>query len=136
MKGGKTEIGDSVTVGHGAKLTSCTLQTNSSVEICVEVSEGCVVESYAVVAAGSKLAPGTRVPSGEIWAGSPASFVRKLSPEERDSIPVSANNWYALGQRHLSNQNRTDEEIFRDKLEDEWAVYEETEEEVRQRHRF
>ena len=133
---GKTQIGDSVTVGHGATLNGCTLQPNSSVEIGSEVGEGCVVESFSVVAAGSKLAPGTVVPSGEIWAGSPAEFVRVLTQEEKDSIPVSANNWYSLGQRHLASQNRSDEEQVVDHLKEEWAVYEESEEEIKKSHRF
>ena len=136
VKGGKTEIGDSVTVGHGAKLTSCTLQSNSSVEIASEVPEGCVVESFSVVAAGSRLAPNTRVPTGQIWAGSPAVKVRDLSAEEQQGIALSANQWYSLGQRHLINQNRSDEEKFQDHLEEDWAVYEETEEENRHRHRY
>lgn len=36
----------------------------------------------AAVAAGSLVSPGTVVPTGEIWAGSPAKFLRKLEESE------------------------------------------------------
>ena len=36
------------------------------------------VESRSVVAAGALVPPGTRIPSGQVWAGSPAKFLRNL----------------------------------------------------------
>ncbi len=36
------------------------------------------VESRTVVAAGALVPPGTVIPSGQVWAGSPAKFIRNL----------------------------------------------------------
>jgi carbonic anhydrase/acetyltransferase-like protein (isoleucine patch superfamily) len=36
-----------------------------------------------MVAAGAVVAAGTTVPSGELWAGSPAKRLRDLKPEEK-----------------------------------------------------
>lgn len=44
--------------------------------------EGALVEKGAHVGAGAVVHPGRRVPSGELWAGNPAAFVRKLDKVE------------------------------------------------------
>ena len=40
------------------------------------------VESRTVVAAGALVPPGTTIPSGQVWAGSPAKFIRTLAEGE------------------------------------------------------
>lgn len=47
------------------------------------VSTGCNLASNAVVAAGSVVPENTQVPSNQIWAGSPAQYLRDITPEER-----------------------------------------------------
>ena len=65
-------IGDNVYVGPNARLEACHLESFSYVGMGASVAKDCVVESFSVVAAGANLAEGTRVPSGQIYAGSPA----------------------------------------------------------------
>ncbi|MCK5545817.1 MAG: gamma carbonic anhydrase family protein, partial [Rhodospirillaceae bacterium] len=36
----------------------------------------------AMLAADALLTPGKRIPAGELWAGSPARFVRKVGEKE------------------------------------------------------
>ena len=47
------------------------------------VSPGATVESFAVVAAGAVIPEGVTVPSGQVWAGSPAHYLRDLTQEEK-----------------------------------------------------
>lgn len=47
------------------------------------VSNGCSLSSNAVIAAGAVLPENTQVPSNQIWAGSPAQYLRDITPEER-----------------------------------------------------
>ena len=72
-------IGDNVYVGANASLDSCELQSFSYVGMGATVSKGSTVESFAVVAAGASLPEGTTVPSGQIYAGSPACYLRDLT---------------------------------------------------------
>ena len=44
------------------------------------------VQQGSVVAAGAVVTPGKTVPSGEVWAGSPAKLLRKLEEEETGFI--------------------------------------------------
>jgi gamma-carbonic anhydrase len=77
-----TWIGDFVLVGHQCVIHGCRLEDHSFVGLGATVMDGCVVESTAMLAAGSLLTPGKRVSVGTLWAGSPAKYVRDLSAEE------------------------------------------------------
>ena len=55
----------------------------------------------AMVAAGSLVTPNKRVKSGELWGGSPAKFLRPLTPEEQAFIMISADNYVRLGAEYL-----------------------------------
>ena len=64
--------------------------------------EGSLVETNSILEAGSVLPPGRRIPTGEIWAGNPARFVRKLTHEEILDIPKLAVAINDLMQNHFS----------------------------------
>ncbi|GJR64913.1 hypothetical protein Tco_0010978 [Tanacetum coccineum] len=49
--------------------------------------EGSLVETHSILEAGYVLPPGRRIPTGELWAGNLASFVRKLTHEKTLEIP-------------------------------------------------
>src|ERR1700722_963322 len=74
-----TIIGDDVTVGHMALLHACTLADKSFVGMKAAVMDGCVIESHAMLAAGGVLTPGKTIPKGQLWAGTPAKFLRNLT---------------------------------------------------------
>lgn len=57
------------------------------------------------------LSPGKVVPSGEIWAGNPARFLRNLEEGEADFVIQSANNYSALAVVHAAENGKTFEEI-------------------------
>ena len=87
-----TYIGDGVTVGHLAVIHACTLENGSFVGIKACVLDDAVVQSGAMVAAGALVTPGKVVPTGELWGGVPARYIRTLNEEEIDmirSIPES-----------------------------------------------
>jgi carbonic anhydrase/acetyltransferase-like protein (isoleucine patch superfamily) len=77
-----TTIGADVTVGHMVLLHACTLQDRSFVGMGSTLLDEVVVESNAMVAAGSLVTPGKVVKSGELWAGRPARKLRDMSEEE------------------------------------------------------
>ena len=50
------------------------------------IQEGSDIGSNTIIAAGSVILPGTLVPSGQLWAGNPAVYVRDVSEEELASF--------------------------------------------------
>jgi gamma-carbonic anhydrase len=77
-----TSIGANVTIGHMALIHACTLEDASFVGMKACVMDGAVVESGAWVAAGAVVTPGKRVPKGQLWAGTPARYLRDVTSEE------------------------------------------------------
>jgi carbonic anhydrase/acetyltransferase-like protein (isoleucine patch superfamily) len=75
-------IGDDVTVGHGAIVHACRLEDRAFVGMGALVLDQAVIEGGGVLAAGGVLTPGKRIAPGELWAGTPARFVRILAPGE------------------------------------------------------
>jgi len=53
----------------------------------------CVVEPWSVIAAGSLVRQGFRVPSGMLVAGVPAKVMRPITDEERANIAESPENY-------------------------------------------
>ena len=59
-----------------------------------------------MLAAGSLLTQGKIIKSGELWAGKPAKFLRKLSDKETKFIKKSAKRYYQLSQEYLANLSK------------------------------
>ena len=91
--GGKTIIGDNVTVGHKALLHACHLMDGCFIGMGAIIMDNVVVETGGWIASGSLVTNNKRIPTGEIWAGNPAKFFRKLTKQESDFIMISANNY-------------------------------------------
>jgi carbonic anhydrase/acetyltransferase-like protein (isoleucine patch superfamily) len=98
--GTRTTIGSGITVGHMALLHACTLEDNCFIGMKACVMDGVVVESGAMVAAGALVTPGKRVKRGELWAGSPAKFMRNLTDAEMAYFAYSADHYCELAASH------------------------------------
>lgn len=95
-----TYIGADVTVGHNAILHACRVEDFGFVGMGACVMDEAVVESNAMLAAGGLLTPGKRIPTGQLWAGSPARYMRDLTEKELAYIKWSAPHYVELGQAH------------------------------------
>jgi carbonic anhydrase/acetyltransferase-like protein (isoleucine patch superfamily) len=98
---GHTTIGDDVTVGHQAVLHACTLENASFVGMGATVIDGVVVQTGAMVAAGAMVPYRKVIPTGQIWAGNPAKFLRDMKQSEKDYILQSAQNYVNDAQNYL-----------------------------------
>lgn len=96
-----TYIGDEVTVGHMALLHACTVKERGFVGMGAIVLDEAVIESEAMLAAGGVLTPGKVIPSGQLWGGNPARYMRDLRPEEIAFFKQSAENYVRLAQEYL-----------------------------------
>lgn len=94
-------IGDDVTVGHAAILHACTVEDMGFVGMQACVMDGAVVESKAMLAAGALLTPGKVVPTGQLWAGRPAKYMRDMTQEELDYLSWSANHYVNLAKDYI-----------------------------------
>ena len=96
----RTYIGDWVSIGQGCVLRSCTVDNFATVGDGCVIQEGALVEERALLEAGSVLAAGMRVPTGEVYGGNPAVFVRKVGPDEMQDLEDKATAISSLATEH------------------------------------
>ncbi|KMZ56166.1 Gamma carbonic anhydrase 1, mitochondrial [Zostera marina] len=106
-----TIIGDNVTVGHGAVLHGCVVEDEAFVGMGATLLDGVVVEKHGMVAAGALVTENTRIPTGEVWAGTPAKFLRKLKDGEIEFFTQSSSNYANLAQVHSAENAKSFDEI-------------------------
>ncbi|MDR2874030.1 MAG: gamma carbonic anhydrase family protein [Methanobrevibacter sp.] len=98
-EGYNTEIGDHVSIGHGAILHGCEVQDNVIVGMGAIILNGAKISKNSIVGAGSLITEHKKFPENSLILGSPAKVVRSLSPEEVAIIRENADNYL-----NLSNQ--------------------------------
>ena len=96
-----TFIGSDITIGHLALIHACTLEDGCFIGMNATVMDGCVVEAGAMVGAGALVTPGKRVASKQLWAGTPAKYVRDLKPDEATALAETAPHYVRLGREYL-----------------------------------
>lgn len=97
-----TIIGADVLIGHMAMIHGCTLEDRAFAGLGTIVMDGCVIESDAMLAAGSLLTPGKRVPSGQVWSGRPAAFMRDQSPQGVADMSLGVARYVDNGRAHAA----------------------------------
>jgi len=93
-------IGDGVTIGAGATVHACTIEDLVVIGESAQIMDGASVGTNSIIAPASIVASGTKIPSGELWSGSPAKKSRSLSAEEIASISEAAHDTLELAYLH------------------------------------
>ena len=91
-----TIIGDDVLIGHMAMIHGCVIEDGAFVGMKACVMDGAVIAGGGMVAAGALVTPGKRVGKGELWAGTPARFVRPVSEDEQRYMREAPSRYAAL----------------------------------------
>ena len=88
-----TWIGDDVTIGHNVTLHGCKIGNRCLSGMGAIVMDAVEIEDDVMIAAGALVTPGTQIPSGTLFAGSPAKYKRHLSDSEIADLKQSAQNY-------------------------------------------
>ena len=94
-----TIIGKHVTVGHGAKLESCTIGDRSVVGMNAVILQNARIGTECVIAANAVVREGAQIPDRSLVAGVPGEVKKQLAE--------SAAEWVARGGRHYVELART-----------------------------
>jgi len=97
-----TTIGDEVTVGHSAVLHGCTIEDRVLIGMGATLLNGAHVGADSVVAAGSLVTEGTRIPPRSLVMGRPGKVKRALTDDEVAEIRFYADNYVAYRLDYLA----------------------------------
>lgn len=95
-------IGDRVTVGHGAILHGCRIESDCLISMGAIVLDGATVGNGSIVAAGAVLAPGTTIASNSLVMGIPGRVVRTITEEDRRKIERGWQNYVEYAAKYRS----------------------------------
>ncbi|KAF0852267.1 mitochondrial Complex I (CI) NADH:ubiquinone oxidoreductase subunit gamma carbonic anhydrase 2 [Andalucia godoyi] len=101
-----TLIGARAVVEPGAIVHAATLKDGAFVGAGAKVLDGAVVGEEAMVAAGALVTPGTKIPDGQLWSGSPAKFERDLSAQEKKDMRAAAEKIVLLAKKHQAEAEK------------------------------
>jgi carbonic anhydrase/acetyltransferase-like protein (isoleucine patch superfamily) len=90
-----TIIGDEVTVGHSAVVHGTTIEDRVLIGMGAVLLNGVHIESDCIIAAGTLLPEGTRIPSRSMVMGRPGKIKRQLTDDEVAEIRWYADNYVA-----------------------------------------
>jgi carbonic anhydrase/acetyltransferase-like protein (isoleucine patch superfamily) len=97
-----THIGDRVTVGHGAILHGCRVDSDVLIGMAATVLNGAHIGSECIIAAGAVVPEDMVIPPGSLVMGVPGKVKRALTSDEKQNIRVYATNYYGYKETYLA----------------------------------
>lgn len=76
------EIGEHVTIGHGAIIHGSRIGDNSLIGMGAILLNGCVIGKNCIVGAGALVTQNTVIPDNSLVLGNPGRIKRSVTPEE------------------------------------------------------
>ncbi len=98
---GPTIVGDDCTIGHGAKFESCEICRGAVIGMNAVLLHSVVVGEESLVAAGSVVPAGMRIPARTLVAGVPATVRKTLEGESAEWVRGSADHYVARSRSYL-----------------------------------
>lgn len=100
---GDISVGENVTIGHGALMSEkVSIGDNCLIGQGSVCSANVMIESNCILGAGAVVLPGTTIPSGQMWAGNPAAFVRDCTSKEISAITTQSAGYVKHGKEHAA----------------------------------
>ena len=86
-------IGDEVTVGHGAVLHGCTIEDNVLIGMGAILMDGSHIKKNCIIGAGALVTHGKEFPEGSLVMGAPAHVVRTLTTDELKNVKIGVEHY-------------------------------------------
>ncbi len=97
------DIGDAVTIGHGAVVHGRSVGDGALIGMKAVVLGGAVIGKEAIVAAGCVVPPNAVVPDGMVIRGVPGRVVRAVRAAELAAMGENNGHYVELARRHVAD---------------------------------
>lgn len=98
------ELGDRVTVGHGAIVHGATVSDDVLIGMRAVVMNGARIGRGSLIAVGSVVLEGTEIPPDSVVMGVPGKVARAANDQDRLRIAHAAAHYVETGQRFKLNE--------------------------------
>ena len=99
-----TTVGDNVTVGHAAIVHGCTIHDRCLVGMGAILLNGAEIGAESIVAAGTLIAEGTKIPPRSLVMGTPGRVRRELTDDEVKGIQTYADRYVEYAREYKDVQ--------------------------------
>lgn len=98
------EIGDYVTIGHGAIIHGCKIGNNTLIGIGAIIQNGAIIGKNCMIGAGAVITQNIQVPDNTVMVGCPAKAIREVTEKEIASNRSNAEEYIIEGKNSLGSQ--------------------------------
>jgi carbonic anhydrase/acetyltransferase-like protein (isoleucine patch superfamily) len=99
-----TTIGSDTTIGHGAIVHGCKVESRCLIGMGAILLNGCRIGTGSIVAAGALVSEGMDIPPGSMVMGVPATIRRSVTTDEKIAISGYAERYVQYRLRYMVEQ--------------------------------
>jgi carbonic anhydrase/acetyltransferase-like protein (isoleucine patch superfamily) len=100
------EVGDDVTIGHGAVVHCKKIGSNCVIGMGAVLLEGVEIGEYSVIAAGTVVTENKKIPPRSLVMGIPGKIVREINHKDMKRIEHGAQEYSRLAKAHCVGRHK------------------------------
>jgi len=100
------EIGDNVTIGHGAMLHCRRIGSNCVIGMGAMLLDSVEIGEYSVIAAGTVVTENKKIPPRSLVMGIPGKIVREIKDEDIKRIEQGTQDYLRLAKAHYEGYHK------------------------------
>ena len=100
-KGFPVNIGDNVTIGHGAIIHGCSIDDNCIIGMGAIVLNGAKIGRNCIIGAGTLVPGGKEIPDGSVAFGNPVKIHRQVTEDDIAHIQENALEYISLAKDNI-----------------------------------
>lgn len=105
-EGSPLEIGENVTVGHGAILHGCTVGNNCLIGMHATILNGAHIGNNCIIGAGALITQKMQIPNNSVVLGAPGEIIRNTNKQDIEHILSAAKLYAEKGTRYKTEFNK------------------------------
>lgn len=102
-KGGSVKIGDNVTVGHGAIVHGCQIDSNTLIGMGSIILNDAKIGKNCIIGAGALITEGKEIPDNSLVVGVPGVIKRKITDAEIKHITENAIHYVNEAREYIND---------------------------------
>lgn len=106
--GYSVNIGDDVTIGHGAIVHGCSIGNNTLIGMGAIILNGAVIGDHCMIGAGALVTQNMQIPDGSLAFGNPAKIIRNLTKNEMEENTNNAFRYVKAAKAQLKEVREDD----------------------------